>query len=66
MAAADQLDLMDLPEQPDRPQRSQGRGALKLRSVNRQQTMMAQIYVEELIPQDHKARAIWDLVGHLA
>jgi transposase len=38
-------------------------GKVKLRTVNRQQTTLAAIYVEELIPADHKARAIWDLVG---
>jgi transposase len=56
--------LLDIPEQPDPPQRAV-RGELKLRSIDRSQTTMAVIYVEELIPADHKARAIWDLVGKM-
>lgn len=45
--------------------RSLPRGEVKLRVVDRAQTTMATIYVEELIPADHKARAIWDLVGRM-
>ena len=56
--------LLDIPEQPEPPKRA-ARGELKLRSIDRSQTTMAVIYVEELIPADHKARAIWDLVGKL-
>lgn len=37
----------------------------KLRTVDRAQTMMANIFVEELIPANHKARAIWELAGQL-
>src|SRR4051794_29802046 len=37
----------------------------KLRTVDRAQTMMANIFVEELIAADHKARAIWELAGQL-
>lgn len=37
----------------------------KLRLVDRSQMMIANIYVEELIPADHKARAIWELAGQL-
>jgi len=36
-----------------------------LNTVDRQQTMLVSIYVEELIPVDHKARAIWELAGGL-
>jgi transposase len=54
--------LLDIAEQPVQ-QKSTARGRLKLRSVDRQQTVLASIYVEELIPADHKARAIWQLVG---
>jgi transposase len=39
--------------------------APKLRLVDRSQMMMANLYVEELIPADHKARAIWQLAGTL-
>ena len=57
--------LVDLPEQPSQPEKTLPRGEVKLRSVDRQQTMMAMICVEELIPADHKARAIWELAGRM-
>jgi transposase len=53
--------LLDIPEQPVR-QKALPQGQPKLKTVNRLQTLMAPIYVEELIPADHKARAIWQLV----
>jgi transposase len=37
----------------------------KWRTAERSQMMMANIYVDELIPADHKARAIWELAGRL-
>jgi transposase len=61
MELPSQPKLVDIPEQPVR-QKPAARGRLKLRSVDRQQTVLASIYVEELIPADHKARAIWQLV----
>jgi transposase len=57
--------LLDIPEQPTQNKPPVPRGELKLKPVNRQQTTMAMIYVEELIPADHKARAIWDLTGRM-
>jgi transposase len=65
MPTADQPVLLDIPEQPAPQTPAPERGELKLRYVNRQQTMMAQICVEELIPSDHKARAIWELVERM-
>jgi transposase len=53
--------LLDIPEQPVQ-QKATARGRVKLRTVNREQIMLAKIDVEELIPTDHKARAIWHLV----
>jgi transposase len=38
---------------------------LKLREPNRNQLSWAAIDLEELIPSDHKARAIWHLTGQL-
>jgi len=61
MDASSQGKLVDIPEQPDH-QKPPTKGQPKLTQVNRQQTMMAMIYVEELIAPDHKARAIWQLV----
>jgi transposase len=64
----EQPNLLDLPERP----LVQGEDGVlagklipKLRTVDRTQTMMANIYVEELIAADHKARAIWELAGRL-
>jgi transposase len=57
--------LVDIPEQPGQPKPAEPKGQPKLRSVNRQQTTMAVVYVEELIPADHRARAIWELVGRM-
>ena len=56
---------MQIPEQPERVEQAQAAGRIKLERVNRDQTMLAQIRVDELIGPDHKARAIWELVGQL-
>lgn len=37
----------------------------RLRTLNRNQFRMLNIDPEQLIPEDHSARAIWDLVGRL-
>jgi transposase len=63
MDLASQPVLVDIPEQPAQQKPAGPKGQPKLRTVNRQQTTMATIYVEELIPADHKARAIWELAG---
>lgn len=57
--------LLDIAEQPTQEKQAAPRGGIKLKPINREQTMMAMIYIEELIPSDHKARAIWDLVGRM-
>ena len=57
--------LIDIPEQPPQDHPEAARGKAKLRTVNRQQTTVGIICVEELIPANHKARAIWDLTGRL-
>ncbi len=62
--SSDQLTLLDLPEQATQP-KNNAAGKRKLKSVNREQTMLASIYIEELIAPDHKARAIWELVGRM-
>jgi transposase len=61
MDAPSQAVLMNIPEQSAQA-KPVPNGPPKLRSVNRQQTMLATIYVEELIAEDHKARAVWQLV----
>src|SRR5258708_40281544 len=65
MPVPDQPMLVDIPEQPARQTPPAAHGELKLRSVNRQQSILAQIWVEELIAYDHKARAIWELVERM-
>src|SRR5690348_3372509 len=37
----------------------------RVRSVNRDQMLMREIDVERLIPEDHPARAVWELTGKL-
>lgn len=64
MDVVSQGTLLNIPEQPDH-QKPPRKGPPKLTEVNRQQTMMAMICVEELIGPDHKARAIWQLVERL-
>lgn len=65
MDVSSQPMLVDLAEQSVLPTHPAARGIVKFRTVNREQTMMATIYVEELIAADHKARAIWELVGKM-
>jgi hypothetical protein len=48
--------LVDLPEQPARQESAAPLGKVKLRTVDRQQTTLATIYVDELIPADN---ALW-------
>ena len=57
--------LLDIPEQPAQDKPAVPRGEIKFKPILREQTTMAVIYVEELIPADHKARAIWDLAGRM-
>src|SRR5437867_12066500 len=64
MAPSSQPVLVEIPEQPTQ-QKPVLKGQPKLRTVNREQTMLATIYVEELIAADHKARAMWQLVGQM-
>src|SRR4051794_8841579 len=64
MDVPSQQKLLDIPEQPEQ-KKPAAKGEPKLTKVNRQQTMVATIYVEEAIGPDHKARAIWELVERL-
>ena len=64
----EQTNLLELPERPPAQGQdgvSAGKVIPKLRTVDRTEMMMANISVEELIPADHKARAIWNLTGRL-
>jgi transposase len=64
MVADSQDILIEIPEQPAVADRKVT-AAARLRTVNRDQTLLAQIWVDELIGVDHKARAIWELAGQL-
>lgn len=58
--------LIEIPEQPASAERPRGGGgALKLRRVDRRQCRLLNVDVEALIGPDHKARAIWELVGRM-
>lgn len=66
MGLNDQGLLLHIPEQPDIPALvEEKKAAAKLRTVNRDQSMLVHIQVDELIGPDHKARAIWELTGRL-
>ena len=68
MDAAFQPSPLEIPEQPvvhkappaDRPLRP-----AKLKPIDRGQSVMRLVVVEELVGPDHKVRAIWDLTGEL-
>jgi transposase len=66
MRLENQAVLLEIPEQPEVVARAaEVQAAAKLRAINREQSMLAHIYIDELIGADHKARAIWDLAGRL-
>lgn len=65
MELSSQPVLMDIPEQPAQQKQAEPKGQPKLRTVDRQQTTMVTICVEDLVPADHKARAIWQFVGSM-
>ena len=65
MEHASQAVLLEMPEQPAVERAGEAGGKAKLKTVNRDQSMLVQIWVDELIGPDHKARAIWELAGRL-
>lgn len=63
-----QVKLVELCERAAREQEAAkpaGTATPKWRTAERRQMRMANIWVEELIAADHKARAIWELAGRL-
>jgi len=63
-----QAKLLELPErsaQEEEAAKAVGAVAPKWRTAERTQMRMANIYVEERIGADHKARAIWELAGRV-
>jgi len=43
----------------------EGKGKPRLKPINRQQLVMRPMDVEQLVPEDHEVRAIWEFVGRL-
>jgi transposase len=62
-----QAKLLEIPEQPESVAQpgEQAQAPIKWKALDREQTMLAQICVDELIGTDHKARAIWELAGRM-
>lgn len=57
--------LLEIPEQPPVAEKRAVTAAPRLKLIDRDQIMWARICVEELIGEDHKARAIWELTGRM-
>jgi transposase len=63
--------LLEIPEQPAPAPLSPIQGAVaaaakpKLKPIDREQGLLRPVIVDELVPADHKVRAIWDLTGQL-
>jgi len=55
MKLSSQPVLVDIPEQPPQQKQAEPKGQPKLRTVDRQQTTMVTICVEDLIPADHES-----------
>jgi transposase len=60
----DQAVLVNVPQQPEVVSRAVT-AEPRLRTVNRDQTLLIHVLVDEVISPDHKARAIWELTGRL-
>jgi transposase len=54
--------LLEIPEQPER-EAAKTAGSPKLKRIDRQQGLLRTVIVEELVPESHKVRAIWELTG---
>ncbi len=62
--------LLEIPEQPTPAPLPPVVGAVpaakpKLKPIDREQGLLRPVIVEELVAEDHKCRAIWDLTGQL-
>jgi transposase len=56
--------LLEIPEQPaSAAVKPAGGGTPKIKPIDRQQGLLRTVIVEELVPENHKVRAIWDLTG---
>lgn len=62
--------LLAIPEQPARTSLPPEAGVVaaarpKLKPIDREQGLLRPVIVDELVAEDHKVRAIWDLTGEL-
>lgn len=70
MKSEAQAILLEIPEQPAPAPLPPVGGVVpaakpKLKPIDRDQGLLRPVIVDELVPPDHKARAIWDLTGQL-
>lgn len=70
MSAEAQGILLEIPEQPipapvalPIPEGAVAEGKPKLKKIDRSQGLLRPVIVDELVPPDHKVKAIWDLTG---
>jgi transposase len=62
--------LLEIPEQPAAAPLPRIAGVVrtakpKLKAIDREQGLLRPVIVDELVAEDHKVRAIWDLTGEL-
>lgn len=58
--------LLEIPEQPETESvEAAVSGPPKIKPIDRSQGLLRIVIVEELVPENHKVRAIWDLTGQL-
>ena len=62
--------LLEIPEQPAPAPLPTVMGEVpaakpKLKPIDREQGLLRTVIVDELVAEDHKVRAIWDLTGEL-
>src|ERR1039457_286129 len=62
--------LLEIPEQPAPAPLPRIAGVVptakpKLKAIDREQGLLRPVIVDELVAEDHKVRAIWDLTGEL-
>lgn len=66
MEPATQPELLKIPEQPPSRERAAAvESSPKLKPIDRDQSLLRPVIVEELVGPDHRVRAIWDLTGQL-
>lgn len=59
------FDLPDLPDEPPVKPTAAAGGRPRLRCAERRQVELQPFTLDELLPADHDARAVWDYVQHL-